>query len=124
MKKILFLICMLYAHCCLAESCANGGGTVVLGADGTRYCLSNPTMNWWSAFSWCEAAHGTMFDINTECYKVEGTEACPNLRNSSSYGWSANRKSTNQPYILRNENILPIGIASVYKVYCTLNDGY
>ena len=36
-----------------AESCE--GGTLRTGDNGHEYCQSNREMNWWSAYSWCEA---------------------------------------------------------------------
>ncbi len=37
----------------LAETCE--GGSLQTGENGYVYCLSNKTMNWWSAYTWCQA---------------------------------------------------------------------
>lgn len=81
MKKYIGMICLsvLLSTSAVAESCAGGSGTVITGLDGTRYCKSNITMNWWSAFAWCDAIGGQLIDITTECIKTTGTTGCPNL---------------------------------------------
>ena len=94
MKKyiaVLSLLCILSAPVS-AETCAGGSGTVIYGNDadpatgfeGTRYCKSNITMNWWSAFAWCDAIGGELIDLTKECLKSTGTSACPNLAETGS----------------------------------------
>ncbi len=49
------------------ETCANGAGTVVIGAvTGHKYCNSNTRMNWWNAWSWCDALGRRLFAA-TDC---------------------------------------------------------
>lgn len=101
MKKYIGIICLsvLLSTSVLAESCAGGSGTVVEGLDGTRYCKSNITMNWWSAFAWCDVAGGQLIDITTECIKTIGTTGCPNLTGiGSGWVWTQNVPSAIYAY--------------------------
>lgn len=47
------------------QTCANGTGTIVIGAiTGHKYCKSNVKMNWWNAVSWCDAQGRRLFNLN------------------------------------------------------------
>ena len=62
-------------------ACAGGTGVIVKGLKADRYCLSNIRMNWFSAFSWCEAAGGHLANLNEACdYNGDpgGDNYCPN----------------------------------------------
>lgn len=50
MKKIILMSCLLAAFIANHSFAACEGGTT---AD--KFCISNNTMNWWSAYTWCEA---------------------------------------------------------------------
>ncbi len=72
--KNLFLICAVLfttpvalADDITTETCANGAGTVIVGKSGTQYCMSNNTMNFWNAYSWCDSLGMRFIDLNTEC---------------------------------------------------------
>ena len=63
--------------------------------NGMEFCVSNKTMNWWSAFTWCESVGGKLASFEHMCpgsQMVEG--ACPNLTKVgdttvySNAGWS------------------------------------
>ena len=82
MKKLLLMGCLLLAVPALSEECAKGAGYVIIGNDNTRYCASRHEMNWWSAFAWCDAAGGQLFDLSTQCYLGGSSGACPNLGGS------------------------------------------
>ncbi len=71
MRKILLLTCgiLMISNMTLAENtaetCADGAGTVVVGAvTGYKYCMSNKTMNWWNANTWCDALKLKTFELN------------------------------------------------------------
>ena len=88
MVSITFLL-LFWGFPVLAENCANGAGYIIYGNDkdpdhnrpGTKYCLSKVSMNWWSAFAWCDAAGGKLISTS-ECNKSTTTEDvdCPNLK--------------------------------------------
>jgi len=83
MKKILLLwaIVLMAAPAVYAsrmgDPCgSDNSGTVLVGTDGTTtYCVSNQKMNWWSVFSWCEMAGGTMASLG-DC--ALGSAVVPN----------------------------------------------
>ena len=95
LKKYLFIssIALSLAFTTPADAepaCANGYGTLIIGNDRvTRYCLSPRGMNWWSTFAWCDAAHGTLIDVNIDCDTVSGAIDCPNL-SSTGQVWARN----------------------------------
>ena len=77
-----------------AESC--DGGSLVTGTNGHEYCRSRDQMNWWSAYTWCEAQGrhlASMYEICPDWDGVEGRE-CSNtgltdntdLCSSTAYG--------------------------------------
>ena len=39
------------------------GGDTLTASDNTVFCLSTITMNWWSAFTWCEAQGGHLASL-------------------------------------------------------------
>lgn len=86
MRKILILMCgvVMMSSAVFAddtttpETCANGAGTVVVGAvTGHKYCKSNTQMNWWNAQSWCDALNRRTFDIS-DCACSNTTADCHN----------------------------------------------
>ena len=97
MKKISFVLCLLFCFCAHAEDCAGGAGTKKIGKDGvTPYCISKKGMNWWSAFAWCQANGMELFDMNKECNKVTGTSVCPQKYGNDGFaGWTVNSTSQN-----------------------------
>jgi len=106
MKRLLLILCLLSAPV-WAEDCAGGAGTIIAGLNGKRYCLSNIRMNWYSAFSWCEAAGGHLASLNEACQyngaAVVG-EACSNKPNifSVDYAWLSSVQSNNSAKVLQN----------------------
>ena len=80
MKKMMIIFCLISTIVKAEIQCEDAGGTLAVGVDGqTRYCASRQTMNWWSAFSWCNAVGGKMFDITTECPKAVNYGTCPQM---------------------------------------------
>ena len=99
MKKIILLIGLSLlmgtsAHAACAE------GTKITGKNGHVYCKSNITMNWYTAFVWCDTQGRTLATMEQICDIDEtqrwdgnfGTGKCLNLVGVSSenqYVWSA-----------------------------------
>jgi len=93
----------------LATNCTNNGGTMITAnsygndqgglcnnpsdsnltnnCNGKRFCRSGNFMNWWSAFTWCEAIGAKLASFESVCAGV-GTAAltCPNLKGKSNKG--------------------------------------
>ena len=92
------------------ETCANGAGIVIEGAvadangNKHKYCISNKTMNWWNAVSWCDAMGRKLFDrANCACGNTTADCAgsmCPELKGVSSgdWVWSATPNGTTRAY--------------------------
>ena len=91
-----------------AESCAGGAGTIVTGLNGNRYCLSNIKMNWFSAFSWCEAAGGHLANMTEACLyngvSIVSSEVCSNKVDifSTDFVWLTDRSSASAARVLQN----------------------
>ena len=97
MRKILILTCGILMMSSVAmaegettvETCAGGGGTLVTGKSGYKYCKSNKAMNWWNAVAWCDAMGKRLIDLNTDCGcngTVKCEEYCPEIGNTSTEG--------------------------------------
>lgn len=114
MKKYIYftlLLGMLTTTSALAETCANGAGTVITSNMGQKYCFgTSVTMNWWSAFSWCESAGYTLADMTQDCnctasdcpQSDAGSSSCTNFIDvalpssiTSNYFWTRSVDSSN-----------------------------
>ena len=114
MKKIFMFLCLCM---CLATSaiaaqptCEDQGGTSITSHKATdtgcspatanavatcnehTFCKSNKTMNWWSAFAWCESQGRKLAEFSTMCpgltpYPYNTTGDCPNLQGLAESGW-------------------------------------
>ena len=96
MKKMMIIFCLISTIVKAEIQCEEAGGILAVGGDRqTFYCASKQTMNWWSAFSWCNAVGGKMFDLTTECQKAVYPVPCPQLWGARSvfgdgYYWTTN----------------------------------
>ena len=87
MNKILMMTCgmlmvssVVFADDVSVETCANEAGKVVTGISGHRYCMSNNSMNWWNALSWCDAQGRHLMGLdNCNHSGVDETWNCPEL---------------------------------------------
>ena len=55
--------------------------------NGKQFCKSGKGMNWWSAFTWCEAIGGKLASFSSICPGIQTipnkvTGACPNAKES------------------------------------------
>ena len=87
----------------MVETCADGAGTVVKGNNGTVYCKSNRTMNWWTALGWCRAINMVPFSFPNDCRcvgeKCKVTADCSNLAGVGIGGiWTATPNGTKYAY--------------------------
>ena len=106
----------------LADSCAGGAGQTVTGVDGKIYCRSNISMNWWSAFAWCEAAGKTLVsleDCNGQNGNVSGTAQCPNFAGvgPSNWYWTSSVPNASGAYYVN----LSSGAVASYSYYRSNN---
>ena len=82
MKKILFAICLFYSFSvCAKIDCEDAGGVRFQGASGAYYCRANPdkivAMNWWSAWAWCDAVGGELFNLKDCSHGASPNKMCP-----------------------------------------------
>ena len=101
MRKIIAFLCLCacFATSAIAAepTCEGRGGTIIKAyaatdpgcsdetCNGHEFCKSDKTMNWWSAFTWCESQNRKLADFATMCPGVSQTPAgtegnCPNLQ--------------------------------------------
>ena len=90
------------------DSCANGAGTIVIGAvSGASYCRSQVGMNWWNAFSWCNSQGKQLFDL-TDCgcsWQVNCQNKCPeiNFKDSNNFWhWTQTSNGMASAYVVEN----------------------
>ena len=89
----------------ITETCADGAGVVIAGAVSEhKYCMSNKTMNWWNAVSWCDGLNKKLFNLN-DCScsgTINCTGKCPELALGTGgvYFWTANPKGTFEAYAI------------------------
>ncbi len=85
------------------NTCAHGTGVELIGMDGkTKFCKSETTMNWWSAFAWCDMAGGTLINMADCMYEGHNSGAqCPltaGISPKAEYFWMANADDVSHGY--------------------------
>ena len=68
MKKILLLTLTVLMISNVASACK---GISFQGASGKNYCLSKHTMNWYSAYAWCNDQQMQLVDSTKLCGTIE-----------------------------------------------------
>ena len=70
--------------------------------NGMEFCVSNKTMNWWSAFTWCDSIGGKLASFEHLCPGTPArpnnvAKACPNVTGISERGstWTSTGWGTN-----------------------------
>lgn len=102
-----------------AESCE--GGTLQTGDNGHVYCQSNNTMNWWSAYTWCEAQGrhlATMYEMCPEWDGSTGDGKNCNLNTFSNNvcNWSSTALNTDKAfYVCSKKDISSYGRNTSYQ---------
>ncbi len=77
MKKFLITTCAILMMSVTANAC---GGIAIKGKSGADYCLSKHSMNWYSAYAWCNDQKMRLIDMETVC---KNYNSCPELKLSS-----------------------------------------
>lgn len=80
MQKMIVAICAVLMVSNVAEACQ---GITFQGNSGTTYCLSRQSMNWYSAYTWCQAQNMALIDIGVLCNSVKGLCAELNLSDTT-----------------------------------------
>ena len=107
MKKQSIILGLILTLMTATVARAECPGRSITGYNGQNYCLSNTYMNWWSAFAWCDAIGGTLFDVTADCAcsgsscPVVGDNRCPNVwmvRGDWCYIWTRNERADRTEY--------------------------
>ncbi|MBR4927127.1 MAG: hypothetical protein IKY98_02245 [Alphaproteobacteria bacterium] len=80
MQKIMVIMCSVLMMSNVARACQ---GITFQGNSGTTYCLSRQSMNWYSAYAWCQAQNMALIDIAVLCNSVKGLCAELNLSDAT-----------------------------------------
>ena len=83
------------------ETCADGAGTVIIGAvSGHKYCKSNKGMNWWNAHAWCDALNRRLFSLDDcENSNTGSARICNDLSlGDSGFVWTSIPNSVSQAF--------------------------
>ena len=92
-KMIVFLMCVFaISAMAAAPTCEDNGGSIITAKNGTKFCKSDKTMNWWSAFAWCESQNRTLAEFSNMCpntpqHPTDTTGDCPNLQGTGDDLW-------------------------------------
>ena len=107
MKKIIVFLCLCLATPAMAAEPTCNGGTLITThsasdegctsatCNGKTFCKSDKTMNWWSAFTWCESQGRKLANLSKMCPNVSQVPRnedgdCPNLQGKGDVGgWSS-----------------------------------
>ncbi len=97
MKKMILSMCIM-ALCSGTAYAACNGGTMRGG-----FCVSNVTMNWWSAASWCQANGSSLATIYDACPDWDGNMGdgkCGRIIDSSwgNWVWTSTASGTSHAY--------------------------
>ena len=112
------------------------GGSLATGENGHEYCQSNSKMNWWSAYTWCEAQGRHLVSIYEICPGWSGSTGtngqCPN-HNPNSFlkggHWTSTVYQENQALYVYYSYVFPISrnsnnyYALCYQVACDQTSG-
>ena len=68
------------------------GGTEITAKNGAKFCKSDKTMDWWTAFAWCESQGRKLADFSVMCPGIpqqlaDKKGACPNLQGLGDNVW-------------------------------------
>ena len=107
----------------LAETCE--GGTLQTGENGHVYCQSNSKMNWWSAYTWCEAQGrhlATMYEVCPTWDGAKGHGKICNLNSFSNgegeYNWSSTAFESNYAFSFTKTYVENIGSPRDNIIHC------
>ena len=105
----------------LAETCE--GGTLQTGENGHVYCQSNSKMNWWSAYTWCEAQGRHLATMYEACPTWDGAIGHGKMCNLNSfsndeYNWSSTAFESNYAFSFTKTYVENRGSPRDKTIYC------
>ena len=110
MKKLLLILTLSIALPNIAMAdCV--GGEEKPGKNGHVYCISNQTMNWWSAFAWCKANKRHLATLDEACNNQSWSGGCTNMNiGVNKSAWTAIASGDSSAYLV----LLYPGFVSTY----------
>ena len=105
------------------QNCNNKGGEIVQSSTGEIYCKSISTMNWWSAYAWCEAMGGHMPSMEEMCPGANLLRGapCPSMNGTADH-WSKTPNGDSNVYFPARGVVIQDGGKSGSKyVWCLPN---
>lgn len=96
------------------------GGSLQTGENGHVYCLSKNSMNWWSAYTWCQAQGRHLVTMYEVCATWDGGGSNCNLSTFSSNPdmWSATALDSNQAFVFDQTRVVRTGRSETRKALC------
>ena len=111
-----------------AETCADGAGTVITGKNGHNYCYSNQSMNWWSAYAWCEAQGRHLASMYEACPTWDGSKGgygesaakCPNIIGANILKWTSTPEGENNAFYVSSNDVVsdPRSKQTAARAFC------
>ncbi len=96
MKKILLTTIMAVALSTPALTCEDGKPV-------DRFCISNVSLNWWSAALWCKAQGmtlATIYDVCPDWDGNTGTNKCGKTYDYSGSCWTSTASGTERAFFI------------------------
>ena len=136
MKKYLLLTALFLTTTAQADfwsNCTTYGGTIITAnkygddkgglcndpndpnltnnCNGKKFCVGENKMNWWSAFTWCDAIGGKLASFDSTCPNTQTLEgvACPNMKNTlgQKRGWTNLAASQEKNFAVQDSVFIP-----------------
>ena len=107
-----------------AETCE--GGSLLTGENGHVYCRSNNAMNWWSAYTWCQAQGRHLASMYEICSTWDGSTGYVNC-NLATFNpdsgtnpdmWSATASGDNSAFSCDRGRVQSINRTTNYLALC------
>ena len=84
-----------------ADAATCEGGSLATGENGHEYCQSNSKMNWWSAYTWCQAQGRHLATMYEMCPDWDGSTGskCANRNGSfNDVSWTSTAFQGNKAF--------------------------
>ena len=103
-----------------AETCE--AGSLQTGENGHVYCRSNNSMNWWSAYTWCQAQGRHLASMYEICSTWDGSTGYSNC-NLNTFAnnpdmWSATPSGSNSAFSCDKGRVQSIERTANYLALC------
>lgn len=121
MKKTLLILALILTLPSMAFAKCEGGEEKP-GKNGHVYCISNQTMNWWSAFAWCKANERHLATLDEACNNQSWSNGCSNMAIGVSKGaWTSiasGDSSAYHIYLVNGGDVNAYARTTILKALC------